>query len=369
MKNWIRTTILILISVIVTIVLVNVILSFKKEIGNSTAKTPIKIVETNQVYPSQIVSSIHVSGNLKSYNRIELFSEVNGVLLNQNFRTGTKFNKGEVMVDLDATELKYTLKAQKSNFLNQVARLMGDIELDYAEEKNKWIGFLEAIDVDKTLPELPEISNKTFKRYLAGKNILNAYYSIKSQENRLEKYTITAPFNGTLIEANLKKGTLVRAGQKLGEFIEKGIYELEAEISNKDLSFVTIGNEVHLSSSDLSKSWKGEVRRINDIVNSSQKVSVFITVEGNDLKEGLFLEGKIRGKTFNGVVEVDRKLLHDKKLFVVEDSLLIEKNVEVLYVFGEKALVNQLDSGETIVTGNIKGLISGMRVKETKIDL
>ena len=62
------------------------------------------------------------------------------------------------------------------------------------------------------------------------------YYSIKNIEKRLSKYNITAPFNGVLTEALVTKGTLIRPGQKLGEFIDTSVFEIELAIEKRLLS-------------------------------------------------------------------------------------------------------------------------------------
>ena len=43
-------------------------------------------------------------------------------------------------------------------------------------------------------------------------------------EATLDKYTIKAPFNVVVTQSNINPGTLVRNGQKLGEFINTYLY-------------------------------------------------------------------------------------------------------------------------------------------------
>ncbi len=66
--------------------------------------------------------------------------------------------------------------------------------------------------------------------FISGRGILNAYYNVLNLEARLAKYTIIAPFDGALSLANVTEGSLVRAAQPLGTFIEKGVFEMPVSV-------------------------------------------------------------------------------------------------------------------------------------------
>ncbi len=363
MNKWLRPAVIILLSITATLILVKFISSFQKPIKPVEDIETVKGVQVKSVSLGNVIAVIPVSGTVSSYNQIELFSEVSGMLLNRNFREGTYFSQGDVVAKIESEELEYNLQAQKSNLLNQVAKMMGDIELDYPSEKATWETFLNSIDVTKPLPPLPKMSNDKIKRYLAGKSILNTYFSIKSQEGRLSKFTIRAPFSGVLSIANVAPNSTVRVGQKLGEFIETGRYELVAELSNNDLQYVKVGSEVNFSDSE-SKEIKGKVTRINQTLNASQMVSVYIQVYNKTIKNGMFLSGEINGESYDSSIYVNRKLLFDNKIFVVEGDTLTEKPIEVLQLSGEQALIRGLNNNDEIVQGNIKGLFPGMKVRK-----
>ena len=66
--------------------------------------------------------------------------------------------------------------------------------------------------------------------FITGRGILSGFYNVKNLEQRLSKYRLVAPFSGVLTEALVTEGTLIRSGQKLGEFIDPTVYELEVAI-------------------------------------------------------------------------------------------------------------------------------------------
>ena len=146
---------------------------------------------------------------------------------------------------------------------------MPDLRLDYPEVFPKWQAYLSDFDLDETTPPFPEMTTEKEKYFISGRGILTNYYNVKNMEQRLAKYRISAPFSGVLTEALVTEGTLVRPGQKLGEFINTDIYELEVSISKTFSDLLKVNEEVELVNLDSTKTYKGFVARINGSVDRS----------------------------------------------------------------------------------------------------
>lgn len=324
-----------------------------------------KLVETTQAAPSAIPVNITVSGRLQATNRMELFAEVSGILKNRTFQSGQSFGRGQSIATIDDSEYRAQLTAARSTFMGLLSQSLADISLDYPAEASKWQNFLQAIKPYQSLPALPSIENQQLKQFLSGRNILGNYYTIQSQEVRLNKYRITAPYNGQLSEAAIDPGTLVRAGQKMGTFVQQGGYELEASVTRNDLNFLKKGSKVKLKSTELNQEYIGTVSRINGTINpTTQLVSVFLTVSGKELKEGMYLNATINAGTANNALEVDRNTLIDGKAIytVTEDSTLVLMPVEVITFAEEKAIVKGIAEGTLIPLTQVSGAFEGMKV-------
>jgi len=143
-------------------------------------------------------------------------------------------------------------------------------------------------------------------------------------EERLSKYAIYAPYYGILTESLVRKGALIRAGQKLGEFISPGTFELEVTVSPNFADLLKIGKTVSLHNVEKTNTWTGKVSRVNGIVDpSSQTFKVFIEVRGKDLKEGMYLEADVPAQAQENSFEVNRKLLvENNKLFTIQGDQL-----------------------------------------------
>jgi RND family efflux transporter MFP subunit len=330
-------------------------------------KQTYRSVRTSAVLLKNNTAEVQFTGKLEAKSKIDIYSEVGGVLMSGNFREGNFFNKEDVIVQINSIEFEAALKAQKTELIAQLSSIMGDLKIDYSEAYLQWESFLNQIDVNQSLPELPSLKNQKLKRFIAAKGILNSYYALKGKEEKLSKYSIKAPFNGVITTAAIKKGTLIIPGQKIGTYINPITYELEAEVSLSDLQFISKGSVFNLESSEINKSWKGKVSRINNSINTlSQMVKIYISVSGPFLKEGMFLKGIGQGKIFKNSLSINRKLIKNGGVYLVDSGRVRFKPVSVLYANKSKAIITGLSSDDNYITDNMKDLYDGMQINLTK---
>ena len=327
----------------------------------------VKTVFADTVKNKEIPIIITTSGNVSAKYRIELFSEVQGVLQpsKKEFKAGTQYTKGQAILRLNSEEFYANLKSQKSNYYNSIAAIMPDIRLDYPNEYNKWLSYLNSLDISKPTPQLPQFNSDQEKFFISGRGINTSFYNLKNLEVRLAKFSITAPFNGVVTEALVTPGSLVRAGQKLGEFIDVGIYELEVSVNSEYADLLKIGNKVKLYNYEKTQEFIGEVIRVNGRVDTAtQTIKVYIEIKDDNLKEGMYLEAHLKAKNESNAIEISRKLLIDnKQLFVVRDTILELVEVNPVYFSAEKAVISGLKDGTIILSKPTPGAYSGMQVK------
>ncbi|MCK5701100.1 MAG: HlyD family efflux transporter periplasmic adaptor subunit [Cyclobacteriaceae bacterium] len=334
-----------------------------------TAKTS-KTVSVNVVKNKTIPIRINSTGSLVAKNRIEIYSEVQGVLniSEKDFKAGTFYGKDEIILSINTDEHLANLRALKSNFINVLLSIMPDIEVDFPSEYEKWLAYLLTVDINKTLIELPKTTSEREKFFITGKSIYTLYYNVKNLDIRLSKHTIRAPYDGELTEASVTQGSLIRQGQKLGEFINAQTYELELAINSSFIDFINIGNLVKLKNIEETKVWQGKVIRINGKIDqASQTIRVFIEVKAKDLREGMYLEAELVARSETNAYEIDRKLLFEiNKLFAVKDTSLYLIQVTPVYFNEKTAIVKGLEDGTKIISKPLPGAFEGMKVKVNK---
>lgn len=330
----------------------------------------VKTVFTETVTNGTVAIIVPANGNLRAKRRVELYAEVQGVFQKTNklFKAGQHFNQGETIIKIDASEYYASVQSSKSNLYNLITSIMPDLRLDYPEVFPKWQAYLSGFDLDRTTPPLPKMTTEKEKFFISGRGILTNYYSVKNQEQRLKKYRISAPFKGILTEVLVTEGSLVRSGQKLGEFINTDIYELEVSISKTYSDLLKIGEEVELVSLGQNKTYKGVVARINGNVDqATQTIKAYIDVRNKDLKEGMYLEANLNAKQEFDAIQIDRSLLlENNQIFVVRDSVLDLIDVKPVYFSNKKVVLKEVPEGTTIVIRPVVGAYAGMLVKKYK---
>jgi RND family efflux transporter MFP subunit len=328
-----------------------------------------RIVRVTEVNNADLNPETPFLGVVKAKQRVELFAEVNGISRGSfDFREGSRFRKGEVLIAIDDEETRMNLLAQKTSFLNQIANALPDFQLDYKDNYKKWEDYVNTFDESKPLKELPAPSSDKEKRFIAAKNLSNQYYTIKAQEARLEKYTLVAPFDGIVSGGILAKGSLVRAGQKLGDLLSNELFEVEGSIRLKDLGFANTGDSVVFTTSDGSYRWIGVLTRVSDYIDAStQTVNVYASIKGDNLYDGMYLNAVIYSGKVDDCVRIERKLLlGDTAIFVLPDSTLQLQNVQVIKYSEENVLVRGIPDGTKILAEPVNNGYRGMPVKEEK---
>ena len=225
----------------------------------------VKNVFVEEVRNRTIPITVPANGNLLAKRRIELYSEVQGIFKNTGraFKSGENYQKGAVLVRLDASEYYASVQSAKSNLYNLITSIMPDLRLDYPEAFSKWQGYLNRFDMANSTPNLPIVTSEREKFFITGRNIYSTFFNVKNLEERLEKFTIKAPFNGVLIEALVTEGTLIRSGQKLGEFIDPSIYEVEVSVPADLAELLKVGAQVTLTNLGKTATYEGKKIRVN----------------------------------------------------------------------------------------------------------
>lgn len=331
---------------------------------------PTKVVKTvfvDTVRNAAVPIFVPANGNLVAKSRVELYSEVQGVFKRGNklFKPGQGYRQGELIIGIDASEYRASVQSAKSNLYNLITSIMPDLRLDYPEISPKWQDYLNGFDLNQTTPQLPELSTEKERYFISGRGILTSYYNVKNLEERLSKYNIRAPFSGVLTEALVTEGTLIRSGQKLGEFIDTGVYELEVAVSKTYSDLLGVGKKVELVNLERTSTYTGTVSRINARVDqNTQTITAFIEVRDPSLKEGMYLEANLHAKEEANAIEIDRGLLLEgDRIFVVRDTILDLIDVKPVYFTDKSVVLKDVPEGITIVSKPVVGAYAGMLVK------
>ncbi len=330
------------------------------------AQATLRQVQTLEVKNGSLPTDLEIQGRLVAFDKVEIFSEVQGVLRENSkaFKVGNRFTKGALLLSIEDEEARLSVLAQRAALLNAITQMMPDLKIDYAAGFPNWKAYLDQYNIEAPLRPFPEPVNEQEKYFVATRNLHNQYYAIKSAEARLGKYNIYAPFAGVVTVAGTNPGALVRPGQKLGELMDTGNYELEATVNLSDLKYLKPGQQVSLFSDDISGNWQGRIKRVSDQIDANtQTVKVFVGVSGSNLREGMYLRGGVKSGSIDQAYALPRFLLVNQEAVyeLVEGSLRLHP-VQVVKLTPDQAIVRGLKDGTVLLGERVVGAYEGMKV-------
>lgn len=367
----VKKSIIIIAAILISGFLISTLLSNQKKPMKRRATQGKKLNYTIETVKNQLLTTTtELGGHLYAFDKVDIFAEVSGLLLNstKRFKGGAHFSRGEPLIRIDDSVYRNNVLSQKSGLLNAITLMLPDFSIDFPQRTEIWRDYLKKFSLEKELPQLPEVETDQERYYLASRNIYMQYYQIKSMEATLAKYTINAPYDGVVTESLINPGTLVRMGQKLGSFSSTELYELEAFANLEEIKHLKLGQEVLLTTDELSGQFKGKIKRINQVIEKeSQTVTVYITTSDPRLKEGMYLTARINSNIIPDAFRVSRTAIAGKdQVWVVEDSVVNLRKVTIAADEENHVILKGLLNGTRILTKPPVKIYEGMKIQSSE---
>ncbi len=343
----------------------------KKEPPKRPPAEIVRYVKAESVKYENLQTSFKATGRVNSKSEVILSAEVTGRILpgEVQFKAGESFREGDLLIRIFDDEFELGLKSKKASFLNRIAGILPDLRIDFEESYEKWYSFFESVDIEKELPEMPKFSSTKEKVFLASRNILSDYYSIKSDEIRLKKHEIYAPFNGSFTEVTLEVGAIANPGTRLAKIINTIDLELEVPVEAGDAKWVREGQKVLVNNEDNTISWEGKISRISkDVDMQTQSIDVFIDLKSSSSRpiyKGQFLVANFNGINLENVMKIPRNaVFNTNEVFVVSDSLLAKREINIRKVNETNLYFDGLEVGTELV---VEALVNAS--ENTKVEI
>lgn len=319
-----------------------------------SAAPRINSYNTLTASPSTEATNLLISGRTQAVEATQIVAEVNGKIKTTKklLNEGVTYRRGETMVRIDDEQYQLNLRAQRSQFHAALVRILPQIQLDYAAHHPAWDSYLRTFDEQTLLPDLPEVTDDQLRFFLSANNVYASYYSIKSAEEMLPKYQITAPFSGVVTQGSLGGGTVVAPGAPLAQYSRTDLYELKAAVSSSQIDLLKTGQKLNLQHRNTNDTWVGTVHRIGKTIDpGTQAIPVFIRVSGKGLRAGMFLEASLQSDSFADVVALPSAALNrNNQVHLIVDSTVRLQDVEPVHYADNEAWVTGLQAGQVVIT-------------------
>lgn len=347
----------------------------REELPRRTPEVGERWVKAEPVSYSSIESQVNGMGRVTSTEVVQVIAEASGKIErgSVDLKKGERFRAGDTLLVIYKDEMELALQAQKSRFLTTTANLLPDIKIDFPEKYDEFLQFFNSISIDKDFPPLPDIQSEKMKIFLASRNILNEYYSIKQAEKQLDRHTIRAPFSGTFSDVQLQVGAFTGMGGRIASIIRTDEIEVEVPLPQNQAHFIRVGDPVSLHSDEREMDWTGKVVRVSDFVDlNTQRRSVFVRVPSNSKKplyQNEYLIAEFSGMTLTNAMEIPRNAVDNTDIvFTVENGRLKKHQIDIVKYNTETIVFNGLPEGVFVVTQPLINVAENTPVKILGVD-
>jgi RND family efflux transporter MFP subunit len=174
----------------------------------------VAVATVQSLQPSKKVT---LPGELKPWNRVTMYAKVKGFVREITVDRGTNVRKGQVLARLDAPEVlselsqaQAQLQAQEATLAEQTTRARAS-RLTYQRmiQTAKMEGAVSLNELDQAHARMQGDSAMVA---VARGSVQAAQSNLQAKRELRQYLTITAPFDGVVIERNISPGALVGAG-------------------------------------------------------------------------------------------------------------------------------------------------------------
>ncbi len=347
------------------------LLSLKTKTPKRPPEVRTKIVETTVVRLQPVRTKITAYGRVASSQPVLLHAEVAGTLHPGvvPFKPAQSFSKGDLLVKIDDRQARLALNSMISDLLTALATVLPEIKVDFPDEYQLWQDYFDSCRFDKKIAPLPETDNPRVKLFLSRFNVYKLYFSVRNLEILLDKHFFIAPFDGSIVSANLRVGSSVRNGTLLGEIINLEQMEIAVPVEAKDIRWIDRQQPVTFTSSEMPGRWTGKIIRVGSNIDTrTQTVQIYISVDDGPaatLLNGTFLKAHIPGQSIDSAFAVPPKAIYeDGYVYLIIDGKLARRAVRILRRENNQVIVNDgIENGDTLVVEVMQGVAPGMPAK------
>ncbi len=355
----------IVIGIIAVVVIVASVLFFTK--GSQDIRVNY---ETAKVEAGNIENSVTATGTIEPVTSVDVGTQVSGIVSHLYVDYNSVVKKGQVIAELDKTNLISNLNTAKAN----LASAESDLKYQTANYKRYKTLF------DKGLISTNDYDSALLSYRQANQTVVSRRESVQQAETNLSYATITSPIDGVILTKKVEEGQTVAASFSTPTLftIAKDLTNMRviADVDEADIGDVKKGERVTFTVDAYpDDTFAGEVTQVRQEATTTNNVVTYEVVisapNGNlKLKPGLTANVTIYTQEMKGVLSVPSKALRftpskdligkgDKikdckginKLWTREGNVIKANEVKIGLSDGTRTqIIDGIPEGATVIT-------------------
>lgn len=332
--------------------------------------------DTAAVAPANIMNSITATGTIEPVTSVTVGTQVSGIVSKLFVDYNSVVKKGQVIAELDKTNLMSQLNTAKT----QLATAQSQLNYQTANYKRYKTLF------EKGLVAADDFDNAKLSYTQAKEQVASAKEEVQRAQTNLGYATITSPIDGVVLSKSVEEGQTVAASFSTPELftIAQDLTNMQvvADVDEADIGDVKEGERVTFTVDAYpDDTFEGEVKQVRQEATTTNNVvtyEVVISAPNADLKlkPGLTANVTIYTAERKGVLSVPSKALRftpqketvgkmkivdvanaKNKVWTIEGNFIVAHKVNIGMTDGTNTqIVGGIAEGTKIVTGlNVMG--------------
>lgn len=303
----------------VTVIIAAVVAFFaldKKEDGVTYA--------TATVATSNISTSVTATGTIEPVTSVSVGTQVSGIVAHLYVDYNSVVKKGQVIAELDKTNLLSELASAKANLASSKANLAYQAN-NFKRQQTLF---------DKGLISANDFEQARLSYEQAQQQVQTSTQSVNKAQTNLGYATITSPIDGVVLSKSVEEGQTVAASFNTPELftIAQDLTDMRviADIDEADIGDIRVGERVEFTVDAYpDDTFQGSVTQVRQVATTESNVvtyEVVISAPNADLKlkPGLTANVTIYTREMNNVLTVPTKALKftpNEKLLTPEQTI------------------------------------------------
>lgn len=332
--------------------------------------------DTAAVAPANIMNSITATGTIEPVTSVTVGTQVSGIVSKLFVDYNSVVKKGQVIAELDKTNLMSQLNTAKT----QLATAQSQLNYQTANYKRYKTLF------EKGLVAADDFDNAKLSYTQAKEQVVSAKEEVQRAQTNLGYATITSPIDGVVLSKSVEEGQTVAASFSTPELftIAQNLTNMQvvADVDEADIGDVKEGERVTFTVDAYpDDTFEGEVKQVRQEATTTNNVvtyEVVISAPNADLKlkPGLTANVTIYTAERKGVLSVPSKALRfipqketvgkmkivdvanaKNKVWTIEGNSIVAHKVNIGMTDGTNTqIVGGIAEGTKVVTGlNVTG--------------
>lgn len=290
---------------------------------------------------------LSLSGSIEADERIEIHTEISGIVESINFNEGSRVSKGQVLIRINDAELQ----AQLAQAITQN---------NLATENERRAGLL--LEKEAISQEEYDIASADFRTAQSQIQLIRA---------QLSKTVIKAPFSGTIGLRNISQGSYISPTTNIAQLVNTDRLKVSFSIPEKYASQIRINSKIDFNVQGISGVFSAKIYAAEPAVESTTRtllVKAITSNPSNSIKVGSFANIIFPLETLeNGLLVPAEALIpiqNGKKLFVLKQGKATEVLVETGARTADDILITKgIEQGDTVLTSGVMSLRDGASVE------